>query len=185
MVHIDSRSWLRKKQLPCCISLILRYTLFSQFNISENEVCLITDVTSDFNWQRISFVSYRYVKMTVPPTVDDIFDLTQHSGIDLERQPIKDARGTVGDWQGQKEVWVIGAENGKGEWIGGFTVTDGEYFSWKTAQRSLVHDHHLQIFEGLPRGKRGHTSFVQLPRAEGGPTSAVNDAAFGSKKQGF
>ena len=53
--------------------------------------------------------------MTVPPTVDDIFDLTQHSGVDLERQPIKDAGGTVGDWQGQKEVWVIGAENGKGE----------------------------------------------------------------------
>lgn len=123
--------------------------------------------------------------MTAHLTNDGIFELTDCSGVDLERQPIKDAGTTVGYWQGEKKVWVIGAENGKGEWIGGFTVMDGEYFSWKTVQRSLVHNHHLQTFEGLPRGRREHTGFVRLLRAERGPTSTVNDAAFGSKKPGL
>lgn len=41
--------------------------------------------------------------------------LTEYSSVDLERQPMNEAGGTVGDWQGEKKVWVIGAENGKGE----------------------------------------------------------------------
>ena len=32
-----------------------------------------------------------------------------------ERQPVKKGGGTAGDQQREKEVWVIGAENGKGE----------------------------------------------------------------------
>ena len=32
-----------------------------------------------------------------------------------ERQPMKKAGGTVGDCQGEEEVWVIGAENRRGE----------------------------------------------------------------------
>ena len=99
------------------------------------------------------------------PTSDGIFEWTDNSALDLEKQPINDAGGTVNDWQAEKKVWVIGAENGKGEWVGGFTVTDREYFSWKTAQRSLVHDHHLHIFEGLPCGEREHTSAAQPLRA--------------------
>lgn len=32
-----------------------------------------------------------------------------------EKQPMNKAGGTVGDWRGEEEVWVIGAENGKSE----------------------------------------------------------------------
>ena len=107
------------------------------------------------------------VQLQMMPTNDGIFEWTDNSALDLEKQPINDAGGTVGDWQAEKKVWVIGAENGKGEWVGGFTITDKEYFSWKTAQRSLVRDHHLHIFEGLPCGKREHTGAPQPLRQKG------------------
>lgn len=96
-----------------------------------------------------------------------------------ERQPMKKAGGTVGDCQGEEEVWVIGAENRRGEWVGRFRVMDEEYFSWNTVQRSFVHDHHPQICEGLPCGKREHTHLY----SSWGQISGVNVAALGSKKQ--
>lgn len=57
-------------------------------------------------------------------TVDGIFDLTEYSSVNLEKLPMQ-ARGTVSDWQGEKKVWVIGAENGEDECVGRFTVMDG------------------------------------------------------------
>lgn len=45
-----------------------------------------------------------------------------------ERQPMNKAAGTVGDWRGEEEVWVTGAENSKGERVGRFRVTEEEYF---------------------------------------------------------